>query len=733
MNEHAWATLLGSRTSKVAGASLGAVALVAGVCVPASAGPPQPVRAPMTPATSDGWVVSFGDSYISGEAGRWAGNSDRSERFVDAGGWNAYVDNAARSVDKWGQACDRSTAALVHVGGGRKTLNLACSGALTTTTGKRSSGDFKPGVDFYDKTDGKGQLTLLKQWGTGKSIDTVVLSIGGNDFQFGGIVKSCLVAFLGWSKPCSQDPDITDLFSPEKVKEKTLAISKAIQRLRVALDSSGNKAARIVVDTYPNPVPNAAGTRTEETYLDRFLYNGCPLYNADLTWASETGISIVSGAVRTAVTQSGVAGVRVLNMDAATVGHRLCEKNVGTLPMRSPMRNWSDPGAWDKSEWMAQIRTASTVGSSYKVQESFHRSWWGQLAMRNCFRRVLDDPAGPASLWCKQDPSRSFDKARGEPVMAVTTVKPSLRTPTRAASTTGAAENDAGSSGSAQAGRGDIRGGLPRAVYPVQAGDRITMNVAAGVISSFRPVALYPSASDSGRVLAYLADDRSQVGGAAPVTRVLVDGVPRINLPSTGRPQVTSDGRYVVVVQGSRVVAFDTWQSTRRLLCTNCGASLMSAALSPDGAKLAVLAEVPLSSKQELTIRRVSGGQVMARARFEPTTGFPLAWDAASTSVGFAAVAGSATGTRAFVQLLRTDGRGQSTTLNDPAHSYLAPRWLNGSLWAIRVTNAVGGTPTNATRVEALGGNRSPVSHGVLDPQVTDPEAELLAQATWAH
>ncbi|MEV7131602.1 hypothetical protein AB0N24_01815 [Arthrobacter sp. NPDC093128] len=27
------------------------------------------------PPPGDGWVVSVGDSYISGEAGRWAGNS----------------------------------------------------------------------------------------------------------------------------------------------------------------------------------------------------------------------------------------------------------------------------------------------------------------------------------------------------------------------------------------------------------------------------------------------------------------------------------------------------------------------------------------------------------------------------------------------------------------------------------------------------------------------------------
>ena len=43
-----------------------------------------------TAAAADGpgvgtpWVASLGDSYISGEAGRWAGNSNNSSASVDA-------------------------------------------------------------------------------------------------------------------------------------------------------------------------------------------------------------------------------------------------------------------------------------------------------------------------------------------------------------------------------------------------------------------------------------------------------------------------------------------------------------------------------------------------------------------------------------------------------------------------------------------------------------------------
>ncbi|MFM9127763.1 MAG: hypothetical protein ACKOTA_09465, partial [Solirubrobacterales bacterium] len=44
-------------------------------------------------ASSEPWVVSIGDSAISGEGARWAGNSNKSPDLVDALGPGAYFDN----------------------------------------------------------------------------------------------------------------------------------------------------------------------------------------------------------------------------------------------------------------------------------------------------------------------------------------------------------------------------------------------------------------------------------------------------------------------------------------------------------------------------------------------------------------------------------------------------------------------------------------------------------------
>ena len=47
------------------------------------------------PGVGTPWVVTVGDSYISGEAGRWAGNSNTSSAYADALGPTAYFDNAS--------------------------------------------------------------------------------------------------------------------------------------------------------------------------------------------------------------------------------------------------------------------------------------------------------------------------------------------------------------------------------------------------------------------------------------------------------------------------------------------------------------------------------------------------------------------------------------------------------------------------------------------------------------
>lgn len=140
---------------------VGAVALLASTVF-------VPVVSSATTVLADGpgvgtpWVVSLGDSYISGEGGRWAGNSNSSSASVDAGGSAAYYDNATHTAETINR-CHRSTAAEIHIGGGVNSLNLACSGAKTSTF-TSSDGYFKPGIDFYNSGGNQGQALMLQNF-----------------------------------------------------------------------------------------------------------------------------------------------------------------------------------------------------------------------------------------------------------------------------------------------------------------------------------------------------------------------------------------------------------------------------------------------------------------------------------------------------------------------------------------------------------------------------------------
>ncbi|MFL6173578.1 MAG: hypothetical protein ACJ716_11875, partial [Marmoricola sp.] len=164
------------------------------------------------PAQADGpgvgnpWIVSVGDSYISGEAGRWAGNTNNGESIHDALGSTAYYDNATNTAEQINR-CHRSKAAEIIIGGGVNSLNLACSGAKTATDA--SGSDFKPGLDFYSSGGNQGQALMLQNFAATHNVKMVEISIGGNNFNFAGIVTQCVADFLAspswWPDYCKDD------------------------------------------------------------------------------------------------------------------------------------------------------------------------------------------------------------------------------------------------------------------------------------------------------------------------------------------------------------------------------------------------------------------------------------------------------------------------------------------------------------------------------------------------
>src|SRR5271168_1305359 len=177
-------------------------------------------------------VVSLGDSFISGEAGRWAGNTGESSSKTDALGSTAYYDNSTDTGELI-KGCHRSKSAEVYIGGGVNGENLACSGAKTTSFS--TEGLFKPGLDFYNSGGHEGQALMLQHFAASHNVKLVAVSIGGNNFNFAGIVQTCVEDWLltpeWWPAYCSEESSVTNNFKSGNVASVKSAIEASLKNV----------------------------------------------------------------------------------------------------------------------------------------------------------------------------------------------------------------------------------------------------------------------------------------------------------------------------------------------------------------------------------------------------------------------------------------------------------------------------------------------------------------------
>jgi len=365
------------------------VAVIAALASIASAIPAQADG----PGVGTASVVSVGDSYISGEAGRWAGNTNGSASNVDALGSTAYFDNAANTAELINR-CHRSKAAEIHLGGGVNSANLACSGAKTSTF-TDSSGYFKPGLDFYSSGGNQGQALMLQSYAATHNVKMISLSIGGNNFNFASIIQSCVTDFLTspswWPNYCYDDSSVTANFTSANIATQTTAIKNAILNVRQAMTNAGysDSGYTILVQDYESPVPLGSGFRYSQSGYTRQSTGGCGFWNTDANWANNSALPTINNAVKNAAAQTGLTNVKILELQAAFNGRRLCENTVGLLEEKG-LASWLSSGAVDQTEWVNQIRTVSTAFSDYYIQESLHPNYWGEKALRNCVRQAYN-------------------------------------------------------------------------------------------------------------------------------------------------------------------------------------------------------------------------------------------------------------------------------------------------------------------------------------------------------
>lgn len=362
------------------------LAWLAGAALPSSAHAEGPGEG--TP-----WVVTLGDSYISGEAGRWAGNTNESSSWIDALGEKAYDDNEGKTAELI-PGCHRSASAEVYIGGGVDGENLACSGAKTSSFTNEEK-EFKPGIDFYNSGGHEGQALMLQHFAAKHNVKLVAVTIGGNNYNFASIVQSCIEDFLTspewWPDYCSEESSVTNNFSSGNVKTQTTAIKGAFENVAKAMKEAGYSSTQytVLAQDYPSPIPNGSEFRYEQKGYSRQEVGGCGFWNQDANYANSTMLPTIDSSVFKGAEEAGLSNLKQMQVSGAFNSHRLCDKGVGLLEEEG-LKSWKEAEAVNKTEWFNQVRTVTALFGPYELQEDLHPNYWAQLGLRNCLTQAYN-------------------------------------------------------------------------------------------------------------------------------------------------------------------------------------------------------------------------------------------------------------------------------------------------------------------------------------------------------
>jgi lysophospholipase L1-like esterase len=320
-------------------------------------------------------VVSLGDSFISGEAGRWNGNSndgldpdrdgtDRAYRAGWLGTW--WYDYDAVYPGSYDNGCHRSDVAEIHSAAIAldAAINLACSGASTANVFRSSNG----GVGHKGEAPQADQLAAVAK---DYDIELVVLSIGGNDLGFTDVITACVSSFSIGGPPChgSQQAGVD-----AKMASVMADVAKAIDEIEAALSSARQKPGsyRLILQSYPSPMPRASEIRYVEGNWDRLTIGGCPLWNVDADWARDSLVPQIDANLQAVAT---AAGVEFLSLRDAFQGREICSTS------SSLVNGDSDTPSSATHEWMRFLVSGAIQGD---LQESIHPNAFGQQALGRC-------------------------------------------------------------------------------------------------------------------------------------------------------------------------------------------------------------------------------------------------------------------------------------------------------------------------------------------------------------
>ncbi|WP_329561708.1 GDSL-type esterase/lipase family protein [Kitasatospora sp. NBC_01266] len=344
---------------------------------------PANAAAPAGPTVS----VTLGDSYISGEAGRWQGNSDDTSGSRDGTdrAWNGSgYDASSVYGSTYASGCDRSDVAEVNSATGiaQTSVNLACSGATTANVFRAADG----GQSLKGEAPQADQLAALA---AKDDVKLITLSIGGNDLGFSDVITSCAEDYVVWDSYCAA----TEQSAIESKMPAAMAgVGKSIDEIRAAMAGDGYAPSsyRIVLQSYPSPIPRSSENRYSESGWDRVNTGGCPFWNADSDWARDTMVPEVSDQLAQV---AAAKGVQFMDLRDFLQGREVCSTATQLATPDSP------PSA-TTSEWARFVDAGTTTQGT--TQESMHPNYYAQQALGRCLTLLWAQPSG--NFACRNTP-----------------------------------------------------------------------------------------------------------------------------------------------------------------------------------------------------------------------------------------------------------------------------------------------------------------------------------------
>jgi hypothetical protein len=342
------------------------------------------------PTSSTTAIVALGDSFSSGEAGRWQGNS------LNFTGTRDGTDRAARCTlgifcsydahrvygSSYDNGCHRADVAPIKSAGApvSEKINLACSGAQTKHIWRASAG----GQTFKGEAPQADQLAPIAQQ---KNVKLILLNISANDLGFTDHVINCTVAWtLGFTCHNAEQASLE-----AALPAAAAGLRKSVDEIRAVMSAAGYSTSqyKFVMQGYASPIPVGADIRYSG--FDRLAIGGCPFNNSDADWAKNTATPTIVNNMKSV---AAAKGVRFLDVQSSLNGHEVCNRN-SSLVTSSPSSV--------SHEWVRWLNSGCCQGDA---QESLHPNAFGERAIGKCIELFYATASG--NYTCRNTPGQGY-------------------------------------------------------------------------------------------------------------------------------------------------------------------------------------------------------------------------------------------------------------------------------------------------------------------------------------